>query len=446
MMRTKSTRRIIVIAFLAAAATLRADDRDATLFDHSVDHRWWISAQANFIEQRHGAFHAAYSGPNSLRPARENALSSVVTLYTGFRLTPSIEVLADAESAGGRGLSDAFGLAGFSNLDVVRNPTLGSAPYVARLMAHGMIPLTAEHERTERNALTGFSSAPAERIEWRVGKFGSADFFDVNAIGSDSHLQFENWTVDNNGAFDYAADTRGYTLGAYAELHEAAWSLRAGVELMPTVANGIKLDRHVSRARGQNIEFESRRPLIGSRPSVVRILLYDNIAAMGNYRESLHIAGSRAPDITATRRDGRSKYGIGLNAEQQLSQRIRAFIRAGWNDGRNESFAYTEVDRTVELGGDFSDFLRPGNRVGVALVENRISDSHRAYLAAGGLGFLLGDGALSYGPEQIVEMYFTTRLTRGVYVSADVQRIDHPGYNRSRGPVVVSGVRLHIDL
>lgn len=446
-MRPRFVHWIIALALIAAAAGgLRADDRDATVFDHSGDRPWWISAQANFIDQRHAAFHAPYSGPNSLRPAEENALSTVWTLYTGFRFTPSVEILADAESAGGRGLSDALGLAGFSDLDVVRNPTLGPAPYLARLMAHGIIPLTAARERTERNALNGFSSVPTERIEWRIGKLSTVDSFDVNTVGSDSHLQFENWTVDNNGAFDYAADTRGYTLGACGEWHEPAWSLRAGIALMPTVANGIKLDGHIRRARGQNLEIESRRPLIGSRPTVIRVLFYDNIAAMGNYRQSLRIAGNGAPDITATRRDGRSKFGIGLNAEQQVSPRARAFLRAGWNDGRNESFAYTEVDQTIALGGDVGDFFRASNRLGLALVENDLSGAHRAYLAAGGLGFLLGDGSLSYGPEEIIEMYFTTRLTRGVYVSADVQRFAHPGYNRARGPVVVSGVRLHIDL
>lgn len=437
--------RIIAIAILAAAVTLRADDRGASLFDHSADHPWWISGQANFIEQHHGAFRALYSGPNSLRPVPEHALSSLLTIYTGFRFTKSVEVLADEESAGGRGISEVLGLAGYSNLDVVRNPTLGATPYLARFMAHGIIPLTSEQERTERNALNGFSSAPAERIEWRAGKFSTVDFFDLNAAGSDSHLQFQNWAVDNNGAFDYAADTRGYTIGVYGELHERSWSLRTGVELMPTVANGVKLDSRVRRARGRNIEFESRRPLIGSRPSVVRILFYDNVAAMGNYRQALRAAGEGTPDITATRRDGRIKYGVGVNAEQQVGRRARGFVRAGWSDGRNESFAYTEVDRTLELGGDISDFFRAGNRFGVAVVENRISDSHRAYLAAGGLGFLLGDGGLSYRPEQIVETYFTTRLARGVHVAADVQRFVHPGYNRDRGPLLVSGVRLHLD-
>src|ERR1700687_4324947 len=196
------------------------DEKPATVFSHSPKNRFWISGQINTVLQWHPSFRAKYSGDNSLRPQSENATSRVLTLYTGFQLTKKTESLFDVESAGGRGISDAFGLAGFTNLDVVRNPTLGSKPYQARLMIHQIIPLSSETADATRGPFSLATRLPMRRLEIRAGKFGMADFFDVNSVGSDSHLQFSNWTVDNNGAFDYAADTRGYTFGLIIEYQD----------------------------------------------------------------------------------------------------------------------------------------------------------------------------------------------------------------------------------
>lgn len=402
------------------------------------DSPFWAAAQINVIDQRHGAFDSPYSGPNSMRSNAEHATSHVETIYSGFVISPHHELLADFESAGGRGISDALGLAGFTNLDVVRNPDLGPAPYVARLMYHGVFALSADEEKQERTFTSVLTKIPTRRLEVRAGKMSVVDFFDVNNAGSDSHLQFMNWTVDNNGAFDYAADTRGYTIGVMAEYDDRDWSLRAGAFEMPTVANGIKYDGHLRSARGQQIELERRW-----RRTTARFLVFDNRARMGNYRQS--IALGTPPDITATRRPGRAKFGAGLNGEHSLTDAVRIFGRAGWNDGRNESFAYTEVDRTFEVGGDARIGHRSGDKAGVALVVNAISDAHRDYLDAGGMGFLLGDGRLRYGHETIVETYYTARIIRGLYASIDVQRIANPGYNRDRGPVWVPGARVHVD-
>ena len=418
----------IVILLLFVAAQSRADEAS----------RFFLGGQVNVIVQQHGGFRALYSGPNSLRAKSESATSHVATLYTGFMLTSHQELLADVESAGGRGISDAVGLAGFTNLDVVRNPSLGAIPYVARLMYHAVYALSKDEEQQERSFLSLFTRVPARRIEIRVGKMGLVDFFDVNSVGGDSHLQFMNWTIDNNGAFDYAADTRGYTYGAIAEYDDRAWSVRSAVMLMPSVANGIHYDHHIRSDRGQNVELERRWTT-----TTARLLLYDNRAAMGNYRQAL--TESNPPVIEATRRSGRAKTGIGLNAEHTLTDAIRVFSRVGWNDGRNESFAYTEVDRTLEAGGDVKIPHRAADKAGVALVVNGISAPHRDYLAAGGLGFILGDGRLNYGHEKIVEAYYTARMLRGVFASVDVQHIVNPGYNRDRGPVWVPGARVHVD-
>jgi high affinity Mn2+ porin len=405
-----------------------------------------VAGQANFIYQANLPFHSPYSGPHSLQAEAEERLSRILTLYTGLQLWRGAEALVDVESAGGRGISDAFGLAGFTNLDVVRNPELGDTPYLARAIFHQTFALSSEMVANDRTSVSSATRVPAERFDVWVGKFGTVDFFDLNSAASDSHLQFLNWTVDNNGAFDYAADTRGYTYGVIAELHEKIFSLRAGLETMPKVANGIDLDTDLSRARGQNVEGEVR-PVIAGRQGAIRLLAYRNVADMGSYKEAIDgfLAGhDPTPDIIEYRQQGRTKTGIGLNFEQEVTAAIRVFGRWGWNDGRNESFAYTEVDGTIELGADLR-LNQERHKIGIAFVSNRLSSLHRTYLELGGLGFLLGDGALDYGQEQIVESYYTYRIWRGLSISADLQHIQNPGYNRDRGPVWVPSTRLHID-
>jgi high affinity Mn2+ porin len=213
--------RLILTILLVGQVCLHAEqpDQPGSSTEWASD-RFWLSGQANFIEQFHAPFRSPYSGPNSLRATSENALSRVLTLYTGVRLAPGLEFLFDVESAGGQGVSDALGLGGFTNLDVVRNPSLGSAPYVARIMLHKTFALSPERVEANRRPLSLASSLPARRLEVRFGKFSTADFFDINSIGSDSHLQFMNWTTDNNGAYDYAADTRGYSYGALFEYYD----------------------------------------------------------------------------------------------------------------------------------------------------------------------------------------------------------------------------------
>jgi high affinity Mn2+ porin len=421
-----------------------------TMFAHSQTSRYWISGQANVILQWHDTFPAAYSGKNSFSPAAENATSKVYTLYLGYELTKTTEVFLDLESAGGHGLSNALGIAGFVNLDVVRNPTLGDIPYVARIMLRQIIPLSSERIETQRGPFGLATLLPARRLEFRIGKFSMPDFFDANSYGTDSHLQFLNWTVDNNGAYDYAANTRGYTDGAILEYDDHWFSARFGEALMPKIANGIHLDADIARARASNLELEARGSLLFHRPGVVRWLSYVNTANMGNYREAIQnfLNGQgTVPDIVSTRRQGRQKYGFGLNFEQELTAYLSAFGRLGWSDGRNESFAYTEVDRTAELGlftkGD--PWHRRNDRAGVVFVANAIVAAHQQYLALGGLGFILGDGALTYGPEKTFEGFYTAHLWRGLFASFDLQHVNNPGYNMARGPVLVPGLRFHVD-
>ena len=435
----------IVVLLLSCGALLGQDSSSAGWAD-----RLWVSGQANFISQGHPTFDAPYTGPNSLPPDAQYVTSRVLTLYTGFRLTETTDFFFDVEETGGNGIGSALGIAGFPNLDVVRNPTLSHAPYIARVMFHQMIPLSKEMVETERGPLQISSRVPVRRLDIRFGKMSTVDWFDVNAIGSDSHMQFMNWSVDNNGAYDYAADTRGYTYGLVLEYNDRNWAFRFGEMLMPKIANGIHLDADIARARAENYEFEFRRQFLAKRLTVIRPLGFVNHANMGSYRESIHdyLAGETlVPDITATRRQGRIKYGFGLNLEQELTSMLRGYGRFGWNDGRTESFAYTEVDQTVSGGMDLRGDLwhRKEDKLGVAVVSNAISGDHREYLKLGGVGFLLGDGNLNYGRENIIEAYYNAKMWHGVYASFDLQRIWDPGYNRDRGPVLAGAVRLHLE-
>jgi high affinity Mn2+ porin len=427
-----------------------------TLFPHSDASRYWISGQANIILQWHPTFPAQYTGPNSLSAPAQSATTHLLTLYTGYQLSHTTEVFADIEYATGGGIGTALGLAGYTNLDSVRTVQgvpLAEKPYLARLMLRQIIPLTDERVESDRDQFHLAASLPARRIEFRLGKFDLADFFDLNSFGSDSHLQFLNWTVDNNGAYDYAANTRGYTDGVILEYDDHWWTARFAEALEPKIANGSNLDADIARARSENFELEARGKLIAHRAGVVRLLSYLDHANMGNYDQAIakfldnQSLTPGTPDIIATRRQGRHKYGFGLNFEQEITPQVSIFGRLGWSDGHNESFAYTEDDRTLQLGGftTGSSWHRRNDRAGVAFVTNGIAAAHQQYLALGGVGFLLGDGRLTYGPEIIFESFYTAHLWRGFFASFDLQHINNPGYNQARGPVTVPGLRFHVD-
>jgi high affinity Mn2+ porin len=425
------------------------DDSTESMFPHFKDTRFWLSGQANFVFQTHPDFHALYSGKNSLSPRYEKATSRVLTLYTGVRLNNSTELLVDIEEAGGAALSTGLGLAGPPDLDIVRNPLLSKAPYLGRGMIHKVFALSQDKVENQRNFLSLFDELPRRRLEIRFGKFSMPDFFDVNSVGSDTHFQFLNWTTDNNGAYDYAADTRGYTVGFTGDYEDRNWGFRFAEALMPKVANGIDLVWKPWQVHAENFEYELRHGFIPKKAGVVRLLAYTNSANMGIYRDQI-IEASEAgvtPDITAHPWHITRKYGFGVNVEQNLTHYLTGFARFGWDNGKTESFAYTEVDQTFAegIGANGAWWHRKQDRAGVAFVSNAIKKDHQNYLAAGGLGFLLGDGHLNYGRENILESYYTVHVWRGIYVAPGVQQITDPGYNRDRGPVVVPSFRAHVE-
>ncbi len=328
---------LLLIAAVLPATFLRAQNADPdppqtqtspppesgdpeTIFSHSETARWWLSGQINIITQGHGDFPALYSGPNSLSAKAEIATSRIFTLYTAARITHSIDIVFDVEEASGHGISTSLGLAGYANIDVVRIPgegtPLSTAPYVARAIFRYVFPLSKETQPADVGPLGMLGSVPVRRLQFRAGKMSLADFFDINEVGSDSHLQFMNWTIVNNGAWDYAADTRGYTYAAMLEYDDRSWAIRFAEALMPTVANGIVLDTDLRRARAENLELELHPHLGAKEPAQVRLLSYVNHANMGDYREAIDLfleGKTPSPNIEDTRQQGRVKYGFGAN-------------------------------------------------------------------------------------------------------------------------------------
>ncbi|HVM76256.1 MAG TPA: carbohydrate porin [Candidatus Saccharimonadales bacterium] len=421
------------------------------MFPHAEWEHWWLSGQANFISQYHPEFHSPYQGPHSLSPEAQDATSRVLTLFTGWKPGATTEFLCDLQETGGHGLGEALGVAGFFNLDVVRNPELSKAPYVARLMWHQIIPLGQKKVAVERTPFSLFRELPERRLEIRFGKFSLADFLDLNTYGTDTNFQFMNWAVDNNGAYDYAADTRGFTYAALVEFHDRNYIIRFAEALMPKVANGISLDADLARARAENVEFEIHGRVIGKQQGILRLLSYVNHANMGVYRQQvdewLANPTTPVPEITNHPLQTTVKYGFGVNFEQPFNDWIGAFGRWGWNEGQHESYAYTEVDQTwqIGVGGVGTRWGRKFDRMGLVFVSNGINHEHARYLGYGGLGFLLGDGQLNYGRETIIESYYTVHLWRGIFPAAGLQYVWNPGYNRDRGPVLVPTLRLHLE-
>jgi high affinity Mn2+ porin len=448
---------VLFVAILGCRSAVRAEidytDSQDTIFSHSSTAPYWISGQLNSIFQWHPRFPAAYNGPNSFEHASEQADSVVLTLYTGLQLSRYTEALVDVESAGGSGLSQGLGLGGFTNIDVVRNPSLDMTPYFARAELHQVIPLSPDAETVDRTPLSLLTQLPTRRIDLYLGKFSIVDFFDNNNVASDSHMQFMNWAVVNTAAYDYAADTRGYTWGGVIALTDDWWTCRFAEALLSKRPNGLILQKNLQDAHSENFELELRPRLVPARLSAIHLLGFTNYANMGDYHQAIaqFLRGATpTPEIDAHPQQVALKYGFAINAEQEFTGSIRGFIRAGWNEGQHESWNYTEVDQTVAFGGDLRGnwWDRPRDTFGVAFVGNGLSRNHREYLARGGLGFVLGDGRLTYGPEKIMECYynFPVPLYHGLFSALDVQYIDNPGYNRARGPVTVLGARLHLEL
>lgn len=412
-----------------------------------------VGFQSTVVGQHLFRFRSPYQGPNSLRARNELRESETYTLILGVRPFRHLEFYLNPEFARGRGIGDAVGLGGYTNGDFITTPSGAATPYLARYYARFTVPLARETEAVAAAENQLPDHVPVRRIELRAGGLPPNDLFDVNSYATNPRTQFLNLAVVNSAAYDYAQDSRGYTEGVTVSWIHPTWSLRAGSFRMPRVAGGLNLADDVLRNRSDQVELQFHpRLLPGTHDrAVFRLMGFHNTARMGRFRDALRRARGTGnpPDVTAVRRPNAGKAGITSSLEQGLADqgRTAVFARFGWNDGATESFAYTEADRSFCVGGQLSGVRwgRPHDHVGLAFAQNGLSSVHRDYLKAGGIGFSVGDGRLSYGPERIIELYYIYQVTRAFSLTLDYQWISHLGYNRDRGPASALGLRLHLQ-
>jgi len=400
-----------------------------------------------FVLQANARFRSLYQGPNSLdhRPHAKETFD--LTGYFGVKPWEGAEIWVNPEIDQGFGLSNTLGAAGFPSGEAYK---VGKAdPYakLPRWFLRQTIGLGGKTEKVDPdlNQLGGHRSA--DRLVLWIGKFSVVDVFDTNEQAHDPRSDFMNWTVIDAGTFDYAANAWGYTYGAAAELYQGDWTVRAGAFDLSDVPNSTRLDPRFSQYELDG-EIEHRHS-IGGRPGKVKVTLFVNHGRMGRFADAIALAEATGEpaDIVAVRRM-RNRAGVSFNIEQQITDAASIFVKAGIANGNIEPYEFTDVDRSLAAGLTVKGrgWGRPDDTLGVAGVINGITRVHERFLDAGGLGILIGDGKLPHpGPEEIVEAYYDLALVKQVHLSLDGQLIEHPGYNRDRGPVPVGGMRIHAE-
>ena len=447
-----STRRLplsLCLGLACAAATGSAVGADAPDEPARVS----LHAQTTFVWQAKPAFSAAYSGTNSLSPLQERSYSLTATADIGLRLWDGAQLHLNPEAAKGEALSRLTGAGGLSNGELTRTSGPEVNAYRARLFLLQRWNAGGETEQIE----AGFNEigGPASARRWTLvaGNFSLLDYFDPNPYAKDPRSQFHNWAFMTHGAWDYAADSRGYSNALLLEYSTPTWAVRAARAALPVESNGLALDGNLGQHYGDQIELESDLPLrLPAGPLRARVLAYRNQAVMGNYADALARGGT--PDVGLVRRE-QAKTGWGLTLQAPLAEDAGLFLRASRNNGESETYAFTEIDQQLSLGGQFTGkaWGRGADRWGLGLAVNELSAPHRDYLAAGGQGFFLGDGALNYAPERVFETWYRWALpdwaTRAGRVQSAVsvgwQHISNPGYNLDRGPVQIYSLRWHSE-
>jgi len=402
-----------------------------------------LHGQATYVRQGKPAFDAPYSGPKSFTAERAYGYSFTGTVFLGARLGAGWEGYFDAEFVQGRALSDLHGLGGFTNGESQRTAGPYLTAYHARAFVRRAWNIGGAIQAQGSEADQVRTRYAARRFVLTAGNFSVLDLFDSVDYSHDPRTQFLNWSSLTYGAWDYPADARGYTWGVAGEYITESGSVRAGHFLMPLESNGLTLDRDFTRQYGQALELE--RPYrLGGRKAVLRLLVFHNRVEAGAFRDAL--AASSPPDVSQVRHL-QSKNGLGAGTQVELTPEIGAYVRLGWNDGQTETYAFTEIDRSLASGVLVrgTRWQRAEDTLGIAGYVNGLSSAHRDYLAAGGQGFFLGDGRLNYSTERILEVFYSVQVRRGSALTADWQYIANPGYNRDRGPANIFNLRLHFE-
>jgi high affinity Mn2+ porin len=405
---------------------------------------WEVHGQITYLPQGYPRFAAPYSGPNSLTPAPQAQATWSNSLYLNARLWDGGEVYFNPELLQGFGLSDTFGVAGFPNGEAQKSSFSYPRFNPSRFYLRQTFGFGGEQETLDSGPGQLGQKVDISRLTVQAGKFAVLDVFDGNAYAKDTRKDFMNWSIWAPGAFDYAADRLGLTYGVTAELNQKAWALRAGYFLMDAESNSNNFDMKLFQRGSYVLELETRYSLF-AQPGKLRAIAWLNSAYSGSYRAVLD---NPALDLDISRtRQGRIKYGYIFNIEQAVTDDIGLFGRWSWNDGKTEIMAFTDIDASLSFGTSLKGRLwgRPDDVIGIGGAFNALSRDHRDFIAAGGLGVLIGDGRLNYRQEKILETYYSLPLTRQITATADYQFIANPGYNADRGPVSVFSGRLHAE-
>ena len=435
--------RAVWIACFALCAVLPAH----SLAETEVE-TWSVHAQSTYVWQSKPAFAVAYSGPNSLSPEREKSYSFTATAGLGFRPWSGGEIYFNPEAAQGVPLSSLTGLGGFTNGEIARTAGPKLKFYRARLFLRQTWDAGGAREPVEADMNQLAGSQDSRRWVLTAGNIAVGDIFDDNSYSHDPRTQFLNWSVMTHGAYDFAADARGYTWGAALEWYRDTWAVRAGRFIQPQEPNQQRLDRRIFRHYGDQIEVE-RSHAVAELAGKVRLLVFRNRALMSRFEDALDLAAATGgvPDINEVRFADQVKRGAGINVEQAVSKDAGLFLRASWADGRTEAYAFAEIDRSLSAGLSVRGraWGREDDVLGIAMARNALSSVHSEYLARGGLGFFVGDGRIRYRPEVIVEAFYNLRVAKAISLSLDWQRIRNPAYNADRGTANFGAARLHAE-
>ena len=441
----------MVLLFAVAIPVARGQDgsapdkvQDSTTPTLPNGQTWNLHIQSTVVGQGHTSFSAEYTGANSLTPGAEVKDTVSVDVMGGVRLWHGGEFFTDVLVWQGYGLSNTLGVAGFPNGEAFRVGKTYPDAAICRAFIRETIGFGGEKEAAEEAPFELGGKKDVRRLTLTVGHFSAKDIFDTNAYSNDPRSQFMNWALMANGAWDYPANTLGFSNGAAVELNSRAWAGRLGLFQVSKVANGLRMDWNVANAWSAVAEVERRYSPRG-HAGALRLLAYDTRAHMGSYQDTLNNpALEENIGLTAAYRH---KYGFGINLEQEIRKNLGVFARLGWSDGKNQTYEFTDVDRTVAAGISLKggQWRRPQDTLGLAVVVNGISAVHRQYLAAGGLGITVGDGALDYSAEAIVEAYYNWKIAKHFQLTPDYQFAQNPASNRARGPVNLVALRLHTE-
>ena len=429
-------------------SAVEVDERPTWLARASRPADWNANFQATYVWQMHPAFSAGYDGPHSLKSQRETGYTLTATLFLGHRLWRGAELFLNPEMLQSTTMSGLHGLGGLSNGENQKAADVTARLYSARAFVRQTVKLGGSEAPVEAGADQFGGQVSSRRLVVTVGQMALIDVFDNNAFAHDPRTQFFNWALMAGGASDYAADARGYTVGFAVEYYRDAWAFRFGHFAQPKESNGLALDYRLWAHFGENLEVEHRHALWGRQGSV-RVTPFMNYARMGGFSDALtaYTTASAVTVAVANVRRDRAKRGFGVGLDQNLTRDLGLFGRYSWNDGRTETYAFAEIDRSLTTGLAMHgrSWFRPRDTIAAAFVQNGLSDAHRDYLAAGGLGNFLGDGQLNYRPERVLEAYYSFAAFAGLWLTLDGQYVMNPGYNTDRGPVKFVGCRLHFE-